>query len=138
MLYRENALTPEEYMDLRASVGWRGPFGPGQAEKALENSHTTAAYENGLAIAMGRITGDGLYWLITDVVVRPEYQGRGFGRRIIDRLTLYAESCTPPGGRCSVYLISDNGKEEFYEKQGFKSLPNHAAGHGMRKVIHKA
>ena len=81
--------------------------------------------------------GDGLYFLIVDVVVRPEYQGRGIGSQIMDKLIAYAEQQTPIGGRVSVQLLADVGKEEFYIKKGFRQLPHEYCGAGMRKVIKK-
>ena len=65
-------------------------------------------------IAMGRLIGDGIYYLIVDVVVIPEFQGHGIGSAIIDMLLKYVEEHTPIGGRVSVQLIAEKGKEHFY------------------------
>ena len=70
-----------------------------------------------------------MYFLIVDVVVRPEYQGKGIGSQIMDRLIGYVDSQTPVGGRSSVQLIAEKGKEEFYIQCGkVKTLTiNHIA-----------
>ena len=52
------------------------------------------------------------------MVVAPEYQGRGIGKAVAEKLLAYAQSRLPPGGRTSVQLIAAEGKEGFYEKLG--------------------
>ena len=86
---------------------------------------------------MGRLIGDGMYYLVVDVVVRPEYQNRGIGSHIIDMILRYVDANTPSGGRSSVQLIAEKGKEEFYIRKGFKAIPHEFCGSGMRKVINK-
>lgn len=49
----------------------------------------------------------------------------------------YVRNRTTIGGRSSIQLIAEKGKEEFYEKAGFKRIPHDYCGSGMRKVIHK-
>ena len=93
--------------------------------------------DNGQTIAMGRLIGDGIYYLIADIVVKPEYQGKGIGSRIIDKLLIYVDANTPIGGRSSIQLIAEKGKEEFYMKKGFKLIPHEFCGPGMRKIIRK-
>ena len=137
MEYIENNLTYEDYVALRTSVGWWN-LGEQQTREGVGNSaYTITATDNGQAVGMGRVIGDGLYFLIADVVVRPEYQGRGIGSQIMDKLLAYAEEQTPVGGRVSVQLLSDVGKEGFYIKKGFRQLPHEYCGSGMRKVIKK-
>ena len=74
---------------------------------------------------------------IVDVVVRPEHQRKGVGSRILDLILEHVSRQTPQGGRSSVQLIAEKGKEEFYLKKGFKMLPHESCGSGMRKVIRK-
>lgn len=87
-------------------------------------------------IAMGRLIGDGIYFMIVDLVVRPEYQGKGIGTRMLDEILKYIKSSLPEGARASVQLIAEKGKENFYIKSGFKTIPHENCGSGMRKVIH--
>lgn len=137
MEFIENNLTYEDYVALRTSVGWWS-LGEEQTRKGISNStYSITVTDNGQAIGMGRMIGDGLYFLIVDVVVRPEYQGKGIGSQIMDKLIAYAEQQTPVGGRASVQLLADVGKEEFYIKKGFRQLPHEYCGPGMRKVIKK-
>ena len=137
MEYRENSLTYEDYIALRASVDWN-IFDEGQTRTCVSNStYTVTAVDDGQVVGMARMIGDGMYFLIVDVVVRPEYQGKGIGSQIMDRMIAYVEAQTPEGGRSSVTLLSVSGKEAFYMKKGFKLLPHEFCGAGMRKVIKK-
>ena len=137
MEYLDNRLTYQTYTLLRSSVGWNN-FSEEQVAKSLDNSiYTVTVVENNEPIAMGRLVGDGIYFLIVDVIVKPEFQRRGIGSKIIDALLAYVENATPVGGRSSVQLIAEKGKEGFYLKKGFKLLPHDFCGPGMRKVIKK-
>ena len=100
-------------------------------------AYTITAVDDGQTVGMARMIGDGMYFLIADVVVRSEYQGKGIGSQIIDGMIEYVEKKTPEGGRSSVTLLSVSGKEEFYTKKGFKLLPHEFCGPRMRKVIRK-
>ena len=135
MEYLENKLSYEEYVALRASVGWNN-FSEEQMRGAVNNSlYTVTVTEKEQTVAMGRLIGDGMYFLVVDIVVRPEYQGRGIGSQMIDRLLEFVTEQTPVGGRSSVQLIAEKGKEEFYIKKGFKLIPHEFCGSGMRRVI---
>lgn len=136
MDYRENTLCYEDYCNLRESVGWLN-VSKVQAERALGHSlYTVTAVENNHTVAMGRLTGDGLYFVIVDIVVQPDYQKKGIGSEIINRIIEYVDKETPVGGRSSIQLIAEKGKETFYEKFGFKVIPHEYCGSGMRRVFY--
>lgn len=135
MEFIENKLSYKEYCDLRSSVGWNNWFEE-QTRRSIENSlYVITVREGARLLGMGRLIGDGMYFLICDVVVRREYQGQGIGSLIVDRLVSYVEQQTPEGGRSSIQLIAEKGKEDFYLKKGFKLIPHEYCGSGMRKVI---
>ena len=137
MIYRENTLSYDDYYRLRESVAWLN-FSREQTEKALNNSlYTVIAEDEGKVVGMGRMTGDGLYYLIVDIVVQPDHQKKGIGSTIIDMMIDYVDRETPIGGRSSVQLTAEKGKETFYEKRGFKLIPHEHCGSGMRKIIRK-
>lgn len=138
MDYKENVLTYEEYFYLRNCVGWHN-FSENQTKDALNHSvYSVSAVDQNQTIAMGRLIGDGMYFTVVDVVVHPEYQKMGIGGKIIEMILEYINRVTPTDGRSSVQLISEKGKEHFYEKKGFKIIPHEFCGSGMRKVIYKA
>lgn len=137
MIYRENTLSYDDYYRLRESAAWLN-FSREQTEKALNNSlYTVIAEDDGKVVGMGRMTGDGLYYLIVDIVVQPDHQKKGIGSTIIDMMIDYVDRETPIGGRSSVQLTAEKGKETFYEKKGFKLIPHEHCGSGMRKIIRK-
>ena len=134
---KENQLNYETYYTLRKSVGWNN-WSKEQAEKALENSYySIVIFYNDNAIGMGRVVGDGIYFIIVDVVVRPEYQGRKIGTTIMNSILEYIEKNIGEGSRVSVQLLAEVGKEQFYIKQGFKLVPHEYCGPALRKIIYK-
>ncbi len=136
-LFKENVLGYEDYCRLRESVGWQ-LFSEEQTQKALSNSlYTVIAVDDDQAVGMGRLIGDGMYYMIADIVVQPDYQRRGIGSKIVNRIIEYVDQATPSGGRSSIQLIAEKEKELFYEKMGFKVIPHECCGSGMRMVIRK-
>ena len=134
--YRENELCYEDYRALRTLAGWEN-HSEEQTRRALAAAlYDVTAVEDGRAVAMGRLVGDGLYDVIAGVVVAPEYQGRGIGKAVAEKLLAYAQSRLPPGGRTSVQLIAAEGKEGFYEKLGFRKMPGRRCGFALRRVLH--
>ena len=138
MYYKENQLSLEEYQYLRQAVSWNN-YDFVQAEQALKNAcYDIVAYDdNGKLAGMGRLLGDGLYYLVVDIVVVPKYQGKSVGTGIVRRLLQYVEKQIPNESRASVILVAAQEKEPFYEKLGFKKIPHEFCGSGMRMVIHK-
>ncbi len=137
MEYKENNLSYEDYYRLRTSVGWTN-FSTTQAQTALANSlYTIIAVENNETVAMGRLIGDGQYYMIVDVIVHPDFQKQKIGTSILNMLLKYVDNHTPRKGRSSIQLIAEKGKESFYETLGFKRIPHEFCGSGMRKVINK-
>jgi GNAT superfamily N-acetyltransferase len=67
-------------------------------------------------VATARVLTDGVYYAtIWDVIVDPDYQGQGIGRRVIKA------AVTPLLGQgfSFIALFAADGKEEFYAKLGF-------------------
>ncbi len=124
----------EDYNYLRAQVGW-GQVHLDRAKTSLLNSlYSVSAYHNDGLIGMGRIIGDkGLYYYIQDVIVLPEYQGHGIGRKIMHRLMKFIHQ--DAGANSIIALMSASGKEEFYELFGFIKRPNDQLGCGMSICI---
>lgn len=137
MEYIENVLDYDDYCKLRESVEWIN-FQREQMENALSHSlYTVIAVEQNQTVGMGRLVGDGMYYMIVDVIVEPAHQKAGIGSRIMNMLMEYVDRSTPVGGRSSIQLVAEKGKEDFYIKMGFKKIPHEYCGSGMRKVIRK-
>lgn len=133
--YRENALTPEIINSIRASVGWT-PFSDAQLERAVRSTACSiTAFSEGQAVGMARLIGDGVYWFLCDVAVVPAAQKQGIGRQMVQALLDFAAQSLATGERCSVTLVSAQGKEDFYASLGFAAIPNDRAGHGMQLFL---
>lgn len=126
-----STITIEKYNDLRASVDFI-TIRPNRAETALKNSlYTLVAMDGTKPVGMARVVGDGGYvYFICDVIVRPDYQSHGLGRRIIETVLTWLEGQVSEGETIMVNLMSAMNKEPFYEKLGFHKRPfgNHGSG----------
>lgn len=87
---------------------------------------------NDRVIGMGRLVGDGLVIMnIQDLIVRPEYHGKGVGSELINRLREKAIELLLPGEELMLTLMCAKGRERFYEKNGFIARPTKSLGPGM-------
>ena len=131
-------ITIEDYNDLRASVDFI-TIQPERARTALRNSlYTLIAVEDGRPVGMARVVGDGGYvYFVCDVIVRPDHQSKGLGRRIIEQVLAWLEDQVSEGETIMVNLMSAMNKEPFYEKLGFHKRPFGNHGSGMSRWIGK-
>lgn len=113
MTYTEKEISYDDYVRLKESVNWNNFF-KGQMEKCLRNTlYSIKVIEDHTVIGMGRLIGDGMYYMMVDVIVEPNYQGRGIGSNIVNKLIEYVHRETPVGGRSSMQLVAEKGKEGF-------------------------
>lgn len=129
-----NSLTPEEYMELRKFVGW-GMFPLEQAAEGLKNSFILVCFRvDGKPVAIGRAVSDhGYVVYIADVIVVPEYQGQGLGRKVMEYLLEQIKASLKPGYKVMISLLAAKGKEKFYNKFGFVDRPSEDFGCGMHQ-----
>ena len=129
-------LTIEEYIDILNSVGWKIP-----AERllkiSLKNGKNVKFIFNNEVIGMARFVTDGGYaGLLMDVVVKPEYQGKGYGKLLIESLLLHIKKDMLDGEEMMIQLLAAPGKQSFYSKFGFK-VKKEVAEDGMYMWLHK-
>lgn len=138
IVYNEIKPFTDDYMALRKKVGFFD-LSVDQAHKSLNNAlRVICAYDGERLAGMGRLIGDGaLICYIQDVMVDPEYQGRGIGKKIVKMLIDSAEEMVLPGTRMYLGLMSVKGTEEFYERLGFIKRPNERFGSGLTLVLKK-
>ena len=117
-----NELTAEEFISLWESV-WDGAPTFEQVELGLRHTlFRVSVWDDDKVVAMARMNGDlGLDYYIKDVVVRPEYQGRGIGRMMINALLKFINDNGVPGTEIFVELCAMPDKIPFYEKFGFSA-----------------
>lgn len=72
---------------------------------------------------------------VSDIIVRPDFQGQAFGRMVMNDLMDYIKSVMKPGYKIMVSLKAAKGKEGFYKKFGFIERPNEDFGPGMHQWI---
>lgn len=127
----DNVLSAEDFIRLKVATGFIDrPVQ--QVEKALKNGlFNVSAVCDGKVIGMGRLVGDGaMYWYLQEIIVLPEYQGKGIGKSIVNRLIEHIRSEAVPGTKIEIGLTAVKGKEPFYEKFGFFVCPT-----GMKKQM---
>lgn len=129
---KENVKNVLEFNYLYDVVGW-GHYDEACSKKALDNTlYSVSIYDDEKIIGYGRIIGDGICFLyIHDVMVVPEYQGKGIGTMIINKLLEYVEKVKSENPSVRVYLGAASGKEGFYKKCGFVTRREAGLGEGM-------
>ena len=125
-------ITAEEYMNLRKTVGWV-QFPLEEAQICIDNAYMVLCVrDDDKAIGVVRLLWDGGYIaFLSDVIVDPEYQGQGIGRKLVESCIERLKKDMKPGYKVKLTLNSAKGKESFYEKFGFRVRPNEDAGPAM-------
>ena len=125
-------ITAEEYMSLRKMVGWvQLPLE--EAQICIDNAYMVLCVrDDDKAIGVVRLLWDGGYIaFLSDVIVDPEYQGQGIGRKLVESCIERLKKDMKLGYKVKLTLNSAKGKEPFYEKFGFRVRPNEDAGPAM-------
>jgi GNAT superfamily N-acetyltransferase len=127
-----DAISVEDYNILRISAGWR-VINPEQTQAGLNGStYIIVAKDGGKTVGVARLIWDGgCAALIKDVLVLPEYQGKGIGKYMTEQILSYLKAQMKPGWGIAIDLMAAIGKEGFYEKLGFASRPRENRGAGM-------
>lgn len=115
--------------ELVAGVGW--PHRTEDIKAAMDLGHTRLARVSGC----GRISGVAMMWAygrraarIGLVVVGPDYQGRGIGRRLVERLLV------DTGSRAVMLLSTESGRP-LYEKLGFRIVGSAQRHQGVYRRV---
>ena len=137
MIEIHDDLNADEYNKLRVEVGWEIK-NPLIVEKAIRNSTIIkkATYDNKI-VGMARAIGDGMSYLLVDVVVSSKYQKQGIGKKLVNSIIDAIKNETMAGEYSTINLISIRGMEKFYESCGFEAVPFGYNGKGMRIKIEK-
>ena len=111
-------LSPKEFINISQENGWgvQRKYDLEKVEKALVQTQLIVCIrdETGKLLGCARALSDELFFTtIPDIFVHPDYQGRGYGRMLM-------EVIKEKLGHTSIFLGSQPGNEAFFEKQGFK------------------
>ena len=118
-----------EFSDVIAAVGFK-PYNKDQIELALKNTmYMVKAEVDGSLAGIGRIVGDGsIVCMLSDICVKPEYQGKGIGLKIVNYLKEKVIENIAVGEKMQIELTPTVGNEAFYMKAGFKYNPEKITG----------
>ncbi|MEC0105665.1 GNAT family N-acetyltransferase [Paenibacillus taichungensis] len=107
-----------EYLALRKSAGLSEMSKEG-AEIGLPNSlFAVCLREENEIVGMGRVIGDGgCFFQVVDIAVRPDQQGRGYGKLIMSEIMNYLRAHVPARGLVS--LLADVPADRLYAQFGF-------------------
>lgn len=136
IVYRENTLTADEYLAMELQMG--DPMTTKeQAERSIAHQlFSITAVKDNQIVGIARLLGDAaMYWYINDVWVLPEYQGKGIGSNMVQRIIQYVKEASLPGTSVSLCLMCAKDKEGFYEKLGFFRRPCEWEGAGMEMEL---
>jgi GNAT superfamily N-acetyltransferase len=130
---REQLPDKDEYFSLFTTTGWNKDYkaSPDDLERANRNSWlVVSAYDENKLVGFGRVMTDFvMHAMIFDMIVLPDYQGRGVGTMILTRLV---DRCLAQGIR-DIQLFCAKGKRAFYEKNGFEARRDDAPGMQFKK-----
>jgi len=128
-IFLKENISTNEFLDVIESVGFR-TYSKEQVEKALKNTmYMVKAIVDDKVVAIGRVVGDfSTVCILSDICVKPEYQGRGIGLKIVNKLKEMIENNVKEGEKILIELTPTAGNEEFYKKAGFKYKPEVITG----------
>ena len=125
----EYNITTDEFLEMVESVGWK-TYSKEQINKALKNTmYMVKAVIDDKIVGIGRVVGDfSIVCMLSDICVKPEFQGKGIGLSIVKELKNMIESHVKPGEKIQIELTPTAGNEGFYQKAGFKYKPQKITG----------
>ena len=128
-IHLDYSFSTNEFLEMVKSVGWK-TYSKLQVEKALKNTmYMVKATVDGKLAGIGRVVGDySIVCILTDICVKPEFQGHGIGLKITTELKRLIENDVAKGEKMQIELTPTAGNETFYEKAGFKYNPDKITG----------
>lgn len=128
----QRKISVSEYQLLRKTTGW-DMLEDSVVEIALDNDlFSVCVLDGDSPVGIGRVIGDcAIYFYIQDVIVVPEYRGKGIGAIIMERIENFLNGNA--NHNSFVGLMAADGVKEFYYKFGYSE--RQATKPGMYKMI---
>lgn len=124
----------EEYQALRGSTSWNQLADDVVAKSLANDLFSVCVMDGDKTVGIGRVVGDGaIYFYIQDVIVLPEYQGKGIGRQIMHAIENYLSEATSHNSFIGLMAAEDT--QPFYHLFDYRERPGNAPG--MFKRIRK-
>lgn len=109
----------------RAGGWWKEEWDPSEIPVLIRStfSFVVAVHrQSGRTVGMGRAISDGVSdAYIQDLVVLPEFRGRGVGRGLLEKLVGICRS----RGISWIALVAEPGTSDFYKETGFVEMEGH-------------
>lgn len=122
----------DEYLHLRKIAGLSEMSREGAAKGLPLSLFAVVLEEQGEAIGMGRVVGDGgLFFHVTDIAVHPDHQGKGYGKAIMGEIRDYLQQHMPP--RAMATLFADVPADRLYAQFGFEYAAPASLGMWLRQ-----
>jgi ribosomal protein S18 acetylase RimI-like enzyme len=114
-LPEERPIDPAQVRRLYETVTWGHARGDDGVRAAIEASVAVGAWDGDKLIGFTRALSDGRYRAyIEDVMIDPEYRGKGIGERMVAHLLEDLENIE------IVSLFCEPGRVAFYGRNGFE------------------
>ncbi|WNB91100.1 GNAT family N-acetyltransferase [Bacillus sp. NEB1478] len=108
----DKKLSVESFLSLVNAV-WPGNYNKDRVYDAIQKTINITAWDEERLVGCVRILTDGYFFgTISEILVRPDYQQQGIGKRLME----LAWETSPT----SLFLGAQPGKEEFFGKLGYK------------------
>ncbi|HAC0474311.1 TPA_asm: GNAT family N-acetyltransferase [Listeria monocytogenes] len=110
----------EEFVQLRVDAGLSFRAIEASRKALLKSVYFVGlrSKENGKLIGMGRLVGDGIMFIVSDIAVFPSFQGKGFEKVIMTHIKDYIEANLDK--TACVTLLADVPAHGLYKQFGFR------------------
>ena len=124
----------QEYQALRGSTSWNQLADDVVAKSLANDLFSVCVMDGDKTVGIGRVVGDGaIYFYIQDVIVLPEYQGKGIGKQIMQTIENYLSEAASHNSFIGLMAAEDT--QPFYHLFDYRERPGNAPG--MFKRIRK-
>ena len=108
----DSSLDEKDFLQLVMAV-WPGTYDMDKLHLALGNTLNFTAWDGEVLVGCARLLTDGyLFSTLTEILVRPDYQGKGIGKKLMDMAFEASPSTLSFGAQPQ--------NEGFFEKQGYQ------------------